>query len=152
MKLALLLALAVCLGGCFQTETRTAYRVTGSAGEAAVDLTVQGASASDSGLDPSAAVAGVVAAMRGDIRGLADAIKAQPPPPPPVPAAEVAAAVVKAQPPPADNAPLYTAGGTALAAMLVALLQARKAAADHKADADEAWGKLLPSSTPTPGT
>lgn len=145
-RIACILAALACLSGCYQTETRNAYRVSGQLAGQPADLVVQGGSSSDAGVDPVAAVSGVVAALRGDVAQVAAAVKAQPPPLPPVPPETIAAAVVKAQPQP-DNTALYTTGGAALAGLLAAFLQARKAAADHKADADDAWERLAP---PTP--
>lgn len=131
IRIVIVLAVLLGLAGCVQTETRAAYRVTGQAVGQPVDVVVSGGSASDSGVDPVAAVSAVVGAMRGDLAQVRDAIKAQP-----------------LQPPAADNTPLYAAGGTAVAALLAALLQARKTAADHKADADEAWSKLVTPPAP----
>lgn len=147
IRAAIIAAAVLLLAGCWQSETRAAYRVSGQVAGQAVDATIQGGSASDAGVDPVAAITGVVAALRGDVAQVAAAVKAQPPPQPPVPAREIAAAVIQAQPPappPTDNTAIYATGGTALAGLFAAFLQARKAAADHKADADAAWDRLAP--------
>lgn len=119
MRFLLPLLAGLLLGGCWQSQTRTAYRATGQLGGQAVDLSVSGAGSSDAGIDASAAVQGALAALRGDLAGLSKAVASQPPP---VPAAELAAAI---RPELAAAKPATVTGSstadTALAALLAYL-------------------------------
>jgi len=129
IRCALLCLLALLLGGCYTTTTRNAYRVQGTAVGQPVDVVVEGGSSADAGVDVGAAVSGALAAVRGDVKGIMDAIATRPPPP-------------------VDNTALYATGGTAIAALLAAWLKSQSDAKAHKADADEAWDRLAPPTTP----
>jgi hypothetical protein len=148
IRAALLLAVLLLLAGC-TTETRTAARYVGTIGADAVNIQATGAESSTAGIDLAATIRATIGALRGDLAGLADAIKAQPPPPPSVPPADLAAAVWQAAPPPpaADPTPVVAAGGATLMAMLAAWMKAREAQW-HRADADDAWKRLLSKDPP----
>lgn len=150
IRAALVLLGLVLLAGC-TTETRTAARYVGTIGADPVNITATGAESSAAGIDLAATLRASLAGLRGDLAGLADAVKAQPPPPPPVPPAELAAAVWQAAPPPAapaaDHTPVLAAGGASLLALLAAWMKNREANY-HRADADEAWRRLLPKDPP----
>lgn len=125
IRYALLVTLALLLGGCYTTTTRNAYRVQGTAAGQPVDVVVDGGSSADAGVDVGAALSGALAAVRGDVKGITDALASK-------------------IPPPVDNTALYVTGGTALAALMAAWLKSQRDASAHKADADEAWDRLAP--------
>lgn len=105
MRWPLLILAAVLLAGCVQTRAASQYRAVGMFNGQAVELAVTGAEASDTGVDPVAALQATVAALRGDVAGVSAAIAAQPPPTPQIAPEAVAAAVVKATPPPPPPPP-----------------------------------------------
>ena len=110
------------LAGCYQTRTSNQYRAVGSFNGQPVELTVQGAEATDAGVDPVAAVQASLAALRGDLAGVSAAIAAQPPPAPPLAPEALEAAVRRATPPAAP--PPSTLTGNGLVDTLLAALAA----------------------------
>jgi len=147
IRCALLCLLALLLGGCYTTTTRNAYRVQGTAVGQPVDVVVEGGSSADAGVDVGAAVSGALAAVRGDVKGIMEAMASKMPPPVDVKGIMDAIAT-RPPPPPVDNTALYATGGTAIAALLAAWLKSQSDAKAHKADADEAWDRLAPPTTP----
>ena len=121
IRLALLGLVLLLASGCWRTQTRTTYQATGTIDGKAVSLTVDGAGASDAGVDPLAAIQGAVAALRGDLAGVSAAIAAQPPPAPP---AVIAQAVVEATPKSSPPPPPATVTGSAIADTAAAALLA----------------------------
>lgn len=121
MRWCLLILAAVLLAGCVQTRAASQYRAVGTFNGQAVELEVRGAEASDTGVDPMAALRATVAALRSDVAGVSAAIAAQPPPPPAVAPEAVAAAVVQAIPP---APPAATMTGNGMVDSLLAALAA----------------------------
>lgn len=113
-----MLAALLLLGGCYQSRASSQYHVVGTFNGQPVELSMQGAEATDAGLDPMAAVQAALAALRGDLTGIADAIAAAPPPTPPLAPEALEAAVRRAAPPPA------TLTGSSLIDTLLATLAA----------------------------
>lgn len=146
IRCALLGVLALLMGGCFTTTTRNAYRVQGTAAGQLVDVVVEGGSSADAGVDVGAAVSGALAAVRGDVKGIMEAMASKMPPP--VDVKGIVDAIASRPQPPVDNTALYATGGTAIAALLAAWLKSQRDANAHKADADEAWNRLAPPVPP----
>jgi hypothetical protein len=119
MRWSVLILAVVMLAGCVQTRAASQYRAVGMFNGQAVELAVTGAEASDSGVDPVAALHATVAALRGDVAGVSAAIAAQPPPTPQIAPEAVAAAVVKATPPPPP--PATVTGNGMMDSLLAAL-------------------------------
>lgn len=82
MRLAALALVLVTLGGCVQSQARTVFKLSGDLDGKPVTLTAEAATTESTGVDVPGAIQGAVAALRGDLRGVLEAVQTAPPPAP----------------------------------------------------------------------